>query len=77
MIGENSIISKVVKYFKKTPGSIFVLMFMILLVFSAVLLILKKEDIAEKFANWGFVFLIIGVIFKIFEFKKKYKDEGV
>lgn len=69
-------IKKAMIYLKGNHGSDFILLFMVLLVCSTILLIFKKEDIAEKLANYGYVLLIIGVILKFIEFNKLYKKKG-
>jgi hypothetical protein len=57
-------------YLKQNPGSGFVILFVILLIICAFLLIGKNEKAAENVANWAYLFLVIGVITKVIEFKR-------
>lgn len=69
-IRKERIMYKLKDYFKRNPSAVFVISFMVLLVNSCIFLIKKNEDMAERFANWGFTLLIIGLILKIIEFKR-------
>jgi hypothetical protein len=57
-------------YLEENPGSIFVILFMILLTICAFLLAGRKEKAAESVANWAYLFLVIGVVIKLVEIKR-------
>ena len=58
------------KYLRESPGSGFIILFMILLITCAFLLAWESENIAKILANWAYLFLIIGVVMKLIEVKR-------
>lgn len=52
-------------------GSKFIVGFMVLLIGCAVLLIVKKEAVAAKVADWAYLLLVIGVILKLIGLRRQ------
>jgi len=66
----------VVKFFREDFARLFIVMFMILLIFCAFLLMLKKERIAEEAANVAYFLLVIGVVIEFVLMMKQRKHAG-
>lgn len=58
-------------YLFKFRGKISIFGAFFFLALGPFLLLLKKETLAEKAANWGYIFLLVGVIHLAIEYKKK------
>lgn len=57
-------------YLKGSPGSGFIILFIILLISCVFLLIGNNGKAAERVANWAYLFLVIGAIIKFIETKR-------
>ncbi len=67
---------RVVEFFGKDFARLFIVAFMVLLIYCAFLLILKKEKIAEEVANVAYFFLVIGVVIELVLMIKQRKPAG-
>ncbi len=57
-------------YLKGSPGSGFIILFIILLISCAFLLVGNNGKAAERVASWAYLFLVIGAIIKFIETKR-------
>ena len=58
------------KYLKESPGSGFIILFMVLFIICAFLLSGNSEKTSKILANWAYLFLLIGVVIKLIELKR-------
>lgn len=60
--------SRIQDYFREKPSAPFIIGFMVFLILSAFLLILKRQASAESTANWAYLMLVIGLIIEFIQF---------
>lgn len=56
---------RVLRYFRKKPGSVFIIAFQVLLLAAALFLIRGDHTLANEMAVYGYYSLVVGVVFQL------------
>ncbi len=67
---------QLLSYFKENPSAIFILDFILLLMFAALLLIYRREREANLVAEYAYFILVAGVLVQLVQYVRENRGEA-